>query len=281
MLVNWWMSHSPKPAPAEPPGAGTRPVSGSAGPGPWSCTRTPGPRPDPGPSSTRAGRSNVLIRSGRLSAGQEGLIHPGVDINTMAGSHVDEVLQACAVSRYLVRVVRLDRGEDALLGHGDLYLQLLTHAGHLLPRTRRRRDGETGYLNDGPAKRCPACRHRRPRPQDLRQLRCADDSVTAVAVARIPRGPSDRADAGPHVCPGPGTVAPARASASWRSSSRTESVWSALEQVGGLVDHGPVALIGMNTRVDARDVPPTTVIEDIEFVQAQVQRFAEAQLASA
>ena len=49
----------------------------------------------------------------------------------------------------------------------------------------------------------------------------------------------------------------------------------------GLVDHGPVALIGMNTRVDARDVPPTTVIEDIEFVQAQVQRFAEAQLASA
>jgi hypothetical protein len=26
MLVNWWMSHSPKPAPAEPPGAGTRPV---------------------------------------------------------------------------------------------------------------------------------------------------------------------------------------------------------------------------------------------------------------
>lgn len=58
-------------------------------------------------------------------------------------------------------------------------------------------------------------------------------------------------------------------------------MWSALEQVGGLVDHGPVALIGMNTRVDARDVPPTTVIEDIEFVQAQVQRFAEAQLASA
>ena len=278
MLVNWWMSHSPKPAPAEPPGAGTRPVSGSAGPGPWSCTR---PRPDPGPSSTRAGRSNVLIRSGRLSAGQEGLIHPGVDINTMAGSHVDEVLQACAVSRYLVRVVRLDRGEDALLGHGDLYLQLLTHVGHLLPRTRRRRDGETGYVNDGPAKRCPACRHRRPRPQDLRQLQCADDSVTAVAVARIPRGQSDRADAGPHLCPGPGTVAPARASASWRSSSRTESVWSALEQVGGLVDHGPVALIGMNTRVDARDVPPTTVIEDIEFVQAQVQRFAEAQLASA
>ena len=42
----------------------------------------------------------------------------------MAGSHVDEVLQACAVSRYLVRVVRLDRGEDAPLGHGDLYLQL-------------------------------------------------------------------------------------------------------------------------------------------------------------
>ena len=87
----------------------------------------------------------MLIRSGRLSAGQEGLIHPGVDINTMAGSHVDEVLQACAVSRYLVRVVRLDRGEDALLGHGDLYLQLLTHVGQLLPRTRRRRDGETGY----------------------------------------------------------------------------------------------------------------------------------------
>ena len=58
-------------------------------------------------------------------------------------------------------------------------------------------------------------------------------------------------------------------------------MWSALEQVGGLVDHGPVALIGMNTRVEARDVPPTTVIEDIEFVQAQVQRFAEAQLASA
>ena len=54
-----------------------------------------------------------------------------------------------------------------------------------------------------------------------------------------------------------------------------------LEQVGGLVDHGPVALIGMNTRVDARDVPPTTVIEDIEFVQAQVRRFAEAQLAPA
>ena len=22
MLVNWWMSHSPKPAPAEPPGGG-------------------------------------------------------------------------------------------------------------------------------------------------------------------------------------------------------------------------------------------------------------------
>ena len=123
--------------------------------------------------------------------------------------------------------------------------------------------------------------------------------------------------------PRPGTVAPARASASWRSSSRTESVWCALAQVGhrvrrerehttaqvparqredaglqrvvhreqqlrgadadlrGLVDHGPVALIGMNTRVDARDGPPTTVIEDIEFVQAQVRRFAEAQLASA
>ena len=69
----------------------------------------------------------MLIRSGRLSAGQEGLIHPGVDIKTMAGSHVDEVVQACAVSRYLVRVVRLDRGEDALLGDGDLYLQLLMH----------------------------------------------------------------------------------------------------------------------------------------------------------
>ena len=40
MLVNWWMSHSPRPGPAEPPGAGTRPVSGSAGPGPLSCTRT-------------------------------------------------------------------------------------------------------------------------------------------------------------------------------------------------------------------------------------------------
>ena len=41
------------------------------------------------------------------------MIHPGVDINAVAGSHVDEVLQACAVSRYLVRVVRLYRGEDA------------------------------------------------------------------------------------------------------------------------------------------------------------------------
>ena len=65
-------------------------------------------------------------------------------------------------------------------------------------------------MNDGPAKRCPACRHLRPRPrpQDLRQLRCADDSVTAVAVARIPRGPSDRADAGPHVMPRTGDRRP-------------------------------------------------------------------------
>ena len=144
MLVNWWMSHSPKPAPAEPPGGGHE--AGGAGRPARGRGRAPGPRPDPGPSNTRAGRSNVLIRSGRLSAGQEGLIHPGVDTNTMAGSHVDEVLQACAVSRYLVRVVRLDRGKDALLGHGDLYLQLLTHAGHLLPRTRRRRDSGTRVL---------------------------------------------------------------------------------------------------------------------------------------
>jgi hypothetical protein len=48
-----------------------------------------------------------------------------------------------------------------------------------------------------------------------------------------------------------------------------------------LVDRGPVALIEMNTRVDARDVLPTTVIEDIELIQAQVRPFAEAQLAPA
>jgi hypothetical protein len=53
----------------------------------------------------------------------------GSPVNAVAGSHVDEVLQACTVSRYLLRVVRLDRGEDALLGRGDLYLQLLKHVG--------------------------------------------------------------------------------------------------------------------------------------------------------
>jgi hypothetical protein len=207
MLVNWWMSHGPNRAPAEPPGAGTRPVkrvgrSGAVVVHP--TTTRSGPVQYPGGTLKRADPVRQVVRR----AG--GLIHPSMDINTMAGSHVDEVVQACAVSRYLVRVVRLDRGEDALLGHGDLYLQLLTHVGHLLPRTRRRRDGETGYVNDGPAKRCPACRHRRPgpRPQDLRQLRCADDSVTAVAAARIPRDQSDRADAGPHLSgdrrPGPG-----------------------------------------------------------------------------
>ena len=66
-------------------------------------------------------------------------------------------------------------------------------------------------MNDGPAKRCPACRHRRPRPQDLRQLRCADDSVTALAVDgshavdRIVRTPDHTyaPDRGPSPRPGP------------------------------------------------------------------------------
>ena len=62
---------------------------------------------------------------------------------------------------------------------------------------------------------------------------------------------------------------------------REQQLRGADADLRGLVDHGPVALIGMNTRVDARDVSPATVIEDIAFVQAQVQRFAEAQLASA
>ena len=98
-------------------------------------------RPRPSGSCCRQpGRdaSDALIRSGRLpslSAVQEGLIDPGVDVNAVAGRQVDEVLEACAVSRYLVRVVRLDRGEDALLGRGDLYLQLLKHVAHLLPCT--------------------------------------------------------------------------------------------------------------------------------------------------
>ena len=64
---------------------------------------------------------------------QESLIHPGVNVDAVAGSHLDEVLQAGAVSRHFMRIVRLDRGEKPLLGRRDLYLQLLTHEGHLLP----------------------------------------------------------------------------------------------------------------------------------------------------
>jgi hypothetical protein len=89
----------------------------------------------PCPASTSAAEPGSIapIRSGRLSATQEGLIHPGVNVDAVAGSHVDEVLQAGAVSRYLIRIVRLDRGEKPLLGRRDLYLQLLTHERHLLP----------------------------------------------------------------------------------------------------------------------------------------------------
>ena len=44
---------------------------------------------------------------------RQSLIHPGMDVDAVAGSHIDEVLQACAVPRYLVRVVCLDRGGQA------------------------------------------------------------------------------------------------------------------------------------------------------------------------
>ena len=64
MLLNWWTSHSPKPPPAKPPGAGMRPVSGSAGPGPLSCTRTTirSSRPRQGDRRAhRVGRSAVPL----------------------------------------------------------------------------------------------------------------------------------------------------------------------------------------------------------------------------
>src|SRR3954453_9396105 len=65
--------------------------------------------------------------SRRASAVQQGLIHPGMGVDAVAVGRIDEVLEACAVPRYLVRVVRLDCGHQTLLSFRDLYLQFLAH----------------------------------------------------------------------------------------------------------------------------------------------------------
>jgi hypothetical protein len=66
-----------------------------------------------------------------------------MDVNAVAGSHIDQILQARAVPRYLIRVVCLDSGDQALLGRRDLYVQLLNHERHLLCAPTSR-DGESG-----------------------------------------------------------------------------------------------------------------------------------------
>jgi hypothetical protein len=122
----------------------------------------------------------------------------------------------------------------------------------------------------------PRTGDRRPGP-GLRVLAKFVENEVCVVCSR---GRSATASVGSVSMPHRSQPDSAKTRAAARSTSRAAAARCDAD-LRGLVDHGPVALIGMNTRVDARDVPPTTVIEDIEFVQAQVQRFAEAQLASA
>jgi hypothetical protein len=76
----------------------------------------------------------VPIRHGRLSAAQEGVID--ADVDAVPGRQVDEVLQACAVPRYVERFTCLESGGQLFLGRRDLLLQLLKHECLLLSRRR-------------------------------------------------------------------------------------------------------------------------------------------------
>ena len=91
---------------------------------------------------------------GPVSAVQQGLIHPGMDVDAVAGSHIDEILQACAVPRYLVQVACIDSGGQALLGRRDLCVQLLNHERHLLPCAGIA-GWRAGVLDRRAGKRCP------------------------------------------------------------------------------------------------------------------------------
>jgi len=77
-----------------------------------------------------------------------------MDVDAVAVSHIDEVLQACAVPRYLVPVVCLDSGGQALLDRRDLCVQLLNHERHLLPRAGIAA-WRAGVLERRAGKRCP------------------------------------------------------------------------------------------------------------------------------
>jgi hypothetical protein len=93
-----------------------------------------------------------------------------MDVNAVAGSHIDQILQARAVPRYLMRVVCLDSGDQALLGRRDLYVQLLNHERHLLPRAGIA-GSCAGQLDSGPANAARRGVLSPHRPQALQQLR--------------------------------------------------------------------------------------------------------------
>src|SRR4051812_47620463 len=70
-----------------------------------------------------------------------------MDVDAVAGGHVDKVFQACAVLRCLVLLAGLDSRSKAFLGRRDLYPQLLDHRSS--PRARGLTDGR-GQEPDGP-----------------------------------------------------------------------------------------------------------------------------------
>jgi hypothetical protein len=73
-----------------------------------------------------------------------------MDVDAVAGSHIDEVLEACAVPRYLVRVVCLDGGGRSLLvavicACSSSFTSAISFRGPVS------RDGEPGCWIGGPA----------------------------------------------------------------------------------------------------------------------------------